>query len=146
MATTIDEVFARVRRDLEIAEVPFQFNDDHFAIRSGAIALLLMPSLLNEEEAMLRVVSPIRSDVKKKGNGEMFEHFSTINAEYVFGRIYWVPDEDGATTGTITLEHNLLLDGLSQAALVLTLRGLAITAERLDEEIGTSYGGTRFID
>lgn len=122
----------------------FEVASDRYLVRNGSTALQVHPVQWGEDSTILRVIAMVLRNVKRDGNEKMFEEFSTLNDHFLFGKLYWSPDKDGV--GTIYLEHNLLGDFLDLEELKHSLFGLAISADKLDDELKSRYGGERWSD
>ncbi|HQG28685.1 MAG TPA: hypothetical protein PLY73_09005, partial [Candidatus Ozemobacteraceae bacterium] len=85
-------------------------------------------------------------DVNKAGNEAMFEEFSSLNNEWVFGKIYWLEQEKTPGTGCIMVEHNLLAEFLDFEELAAAIGCLCYVADEIDDKLKAKYGGKRFID
>jgi hypothetical protein len=61
----------------------------------------------------------------------------------LFGRTYLNPNEDGKA-GWVYFQHNLLGDDLDEPELMDALDAVALTSNKLDNELKTKFGGELF--
>lgn len=102
------------------------------------------------ESALIYVFAPVVEGARL--TPELFEYVAT-DSSMVFGTLLVVrdtPDQpDGqsagaATTGTIYVRHTLLGDFLDSAELEYAVGGIASSADDLDDELATRFGGSVF--
>jgi hypothetical protein len=115
-------------------------KDGDFSLRHGSTRVFVRTR--SREEADFTWVSidvPLLLGVKE--TPEVFEHVALHSDDYLFGHLNAVRNDDGLG---IFLSHALLGDYLDEPELLRAVAGMLFTADELDDELKTQFGGTRF--
>ena len=145
LSEELQTLHSKVQRFLREMDLEYSANKDWYRVQHQSTAIILHPLQWHDQDTILKVVAIVLLGVKKAGNEAMFEEFSRIHEEYVFGKIFWKPDDDKAT-GNIYLEHNLLGETLDFDQFKSAIVSLALTADELDDALKAKFGGKRFAD
>ena len=94
-----------------------------------------------EDSVVVRISGLINRNCKFKK--DIYEWMAKKNLELLFGNITHFETTDGNMT---TIQCNLLGDDLDHSELTTALLIAGLTADRLDEEFQSRFGGQRFID
>jgi hypothetical protein len=132
---TVEKVHQQVVQVLTEAKVPFGEKAGRVYIRMGSAAVFIKVTSWFDEHTAVELVCPVLRDVKK--TPALFEKLDQINRGLFFGRVY--THDDGVWLG-----HNLLGDHLDADELTSAVGLLSRAADRIDDELKSEFGGTRF--
>lgn len=76
---------------------------------------------------------------------ELYRHVAIHADDWWFGHLFLVESADG-TTGTVVARHLMLGDYLDKAELTYAVIGVGSSADRVDDELRTQFGGKRYED
>jgi hypothetical protein len=117
-------------------------KDGDFSLRHGSARIFVRT--LTREEVDFTWVSldiPLLSGVKE--TPEVFEYIALHADDYMFGHLNAVRTDDGLR---IFVSHALLGDYLDEQELLRAVGAMLGTAEDLDDELKTQFGGQRFYE
>jgi len=115
-------------------------KDGDFSLRHGSARIFVRT--LTRDEVDFTWVSldiPLLSGVKE--TPEVFEYIALHADDYMFGHLNAVRTDDGLR---IFISHALLGDYLDEQELLRAVGAMLGTAEDLDDELKTKFGGQRF--
>jgi hypothetical protein len=115
-------------------------EDGDFSLRHGSARVFVRTR--TREGANFTWVSldvPVLLGVKE--TPQVFEHVALHADDYLFGHLNAVRTDDGLM---ICLSHALLGEYLDEEELSRAVGGMLGTAEELDDELQTQFGGKRF--
>jgi len=60
---------------------------------------------------------------------------------YIFGQVSHRPDPDEPEVARVSMNHRLLADGVSDEAIVVAVRAVAVSSRRVAREVKDRFGG-----
>ena len=141
----LGDLHAKVEGFLKELAYDYEVIGDVYKYFHGSTVVFLRPSLWLKQHTILQFTAVVLTDVPRQGNERMFEYFSEMNNELHFGRLSW-EEQETPGMGNIILTHSLLGDYMDLEELQTSLMVLAYTADDLDEELQTRFGGKRWLD
>jgi Putative bacterial sensory transduction regulator len=115
-------------------------KDGDFSLRHGSTRIFVRTRTREESEiTWISLDIPVLFEVKEMP--EVFEHVALHADDYVFGHLNAVRTDDGLM---IMLSHALLGDYLDEQELLRAVGAMLGTADALDDELQTQFGGKRF--
>lgn len=93
-------------------------------------------------DTLVRVTAPVLFECKP--SPELYEHIATHSDDYLFGHLSAQTQQDG--TVAVMFTHILLGDFLDPEELKRAVGGVVSTADQIDDELKTRFGGKRFHD
>jgi hypothetical protein len=115
-------------------------KDGDFSLRHGS-ARIFVRSRTRDEADFTWISLDIPLLIGVKETPEVFEHVALHSDDYMFGHLNAVRTDDGLM---IMLSHALLGDYLDEKELLTAVGGMLGTADDLDDELQTQFGGHRF--
>lgn len=115
-------------------------KDSDYSLRHGS-ARIFVRTRTNDNANFTWVSLDIPVLLGVKETPEVFEFVALHADEYVFGHLNAVRTDDGLM---ICLSHSLLGEYLDEEELVRAVGAMLGTAEQLDDELQTQFGGKRF--
>ena len=112
-------------------------RDGDFHVRSGSTMVFLRVVPFGETESVVNIFAPTNRGVPE--SAELYKYIAT--RRFYFGSLS-AAAKDGAVN--VSFQHNLLGEYLDPDELRTALKGVAISADALDDEIKSSFGGVRF--
>jgi hypothetical protein len=135
----IAEVKEKVQRYLlEVLNRVEVDRDGDFTFRQGSARMFISVASLGETSTAVRIVAPIINDAP--ASPELFRYIAT-DGSYRFGHLT-CEEKDGKLS--ILFVHSLLGDFLDPDELKLAVFLMARTADELDDQIKTKFGGRTF--
>jgi hypothetical protein len=115
-------------------------KDSDFSLRHGS-ARIFVRTHANEDAdfTWIKLDVPLLLEVKE--TPQVFEHVALHSDDYMFGHLNAVRGDNGLM---IFLSQSLLGDYLDEQELVRAVGAMLGTAESLDDELKTQFGGKRF--
>jgi hypothetical protein len=115
-------------------------RDGDFSLRHGSARVFVRTRTRDESDfTWVSLDIPLLLGVKE--TPEVFEHVALHSDDYLFGHLNAVRTDDGLM---IMLSHALLGDYLDEQELLKAIGGMLGTADSLDDELKTQFGGQRF--
>lgn len=115
-------------------------RDGDYSLRSGSARIFVSARTRDEVEwTWVNLWVPVLHEVKE--SPEVFEYVALHADDYLFGHIHATRLDDGLAIG---LRHVLLGDYLDEDELGYAVGGMLSSADELDDELKTRFGGTRF--
>jgi hypothetical protein len=110
--------------------------DGDIPIRSGSsVSYLRLAD--GPEGAMLRVFSPLLSDVQQ--TPELLARLNELNAESFFVRFFWTSDH-------VMCSVDLVAESLDVEEIKNALDAVTFYADKLDDDLKARFGGSRMIE
>ena len=123
---------------LEVLKTVTIDRDGDFTFREGSTRLFISVQPFGDSSASVRIVAPIINEAP--ASPELFKFIAT-DGSYKFGHLT-CQEKDGKVS--ILFNHTLLGDFLDPDELKLAVFLMARTADELDDEIVTKFGGRKF--
>jgi hypothetical protein len=115
-------------------------KDGDFSLRHGSARVFVRTRSRDDSDfTWVSLDVPLLLEVKE--TPEVFEHVALHSDDYLFGHLNAVRTDDGLM---IMLSHALLGDYLDEPELLRAVGGMLFTADQLDDELKTQFGGKRF--
>lgn len=116
--------------------------DEHsnFSLRHGSTRIFIR--VISREEADWTAVNleiPLLLHVKE--SPQLFEHIALHADDYMFGHLNVGRTDEGLI---VCFSHTLLGDYLDEEELCRSVAAMLTTADDLDDELATQFGGDRF--
>jgi len=125
----------------------YELFDSGYKIREGSTVVFIKPIEWTDSSTILRLIAVVLTNVTKTGNEAMFEELSQLNNKFLFGKIYWNPENaENPDKGSILLEHNFIGEHLNYEQFSSGVAALALSADDIDDKLQLKYGGDRWID
>jgi hypothetical protein len=137
MSSTVESLRETLEQFLTDANIPFRDRGERLSVRRGSTAVFIRPKRLADEHTVVELLCPVLSDVPV--SEALLLRLNEVNMSLYFGKAYW-------HERAIWLAHNLLGDRVDSGELLAALGLLATVADRLDDDLQESFGGTRWID
>ena len=125
---------------------PYEVLGDQYRIRMGSTMLQIQILSFSNVKPFVRLICPLLRGVNKAGNEAMFQDFSALNSDWIFGKIYWLEMNDTPGQGMIFIEHCLLGEFLDYEELLAGVQCLINLCDEQDDMLQAKYGGQRWID
>lgn len=140
MAADLAALRDKVQRILaeELGSVEID-KDGDWSVRNGSSRTYISVKEWGEDETAVSLWAFTNRDVPR--TPELYKFVAT--SSYVFGGLE-VWDRDDESTSIVVFRCTLLGDFLDPAELMNALGCIASTADKVDDEIKTRFGGTRF--
>lgn len=123
---------------LEVLSTVSIDRDGDFTFREGSARVFVSVDAVGDNSASVRIVAPIVNDAP--ASPELFKHIATGN-HYRYGHLT-CNEKDGKVS--IVFIHTLLGDFLDPDELKMAVFLLAKTADEIDDEIVSKFGGRKF--
>lgn len=134
------EVVNKVQRMLlAVADSVTLVKEGVFSVRHGSTRAFIEVRC-RESFSWVRISVPVLLKVQQ--SPELLKYIA-YNDDYIFGHLFLDDWDDGTT---VMFAHSLLADYLDEAELAHALLGMASSADNLDDELKTRFGGVRFHD
>ena len=151
----LDRVRYKVQRmlskkwDVKLGNRPETIGDYTLNFESTQLNIIIDEKTFGgDDSVVVRCHAPILYNVPL--SPELYEWVSTVGASYDFGTAVVVQLEDESqdqpTEGNLWLCHTLLGDYLDPQELHWAVGAVGFTADRLDDELQSKFGGRRFAD
>lgn len=115
-------------------------RDGDFSLRHGSARVFIRAATREDSDwTWVNVWVPVLLGIKE--TPALFEYVALHADDYIFGHLHAVRLDEGITIG---LRHALPGDYLDEDELVRVVAGLLSTADHLDDELKSQFGGTRF--
>ena len=115
-------------------------KDSDFSLRHGSARIFVRTHAHEDADfTWIKLDVPLLLEVKE--TPQVFEHIALHSDDYMFGHLNAVRGDDGLM---ILLSQSLLGDYLDEQELVRAVGAMLGTAESLDDELKTQFGGKRF--
>lgn len=115
-------------------------RDGNFSLRHGSVRIFVRVATRDEVDwTWVRLWILLLYRVKE--TPALFEHIALHKDEYLFGHLYAVRGEEGIIIG---LRHVLLGEHLDEEELCRAVGSMLVSADKLDDELKTQFGGSRF--
>lgn len=111
-----------------------------FRVGSTRVFVDVMP--WSEEKTVIRITASLLAEIPR--TPELIEWVALEGANYIFGSVRIGSDPDDADLMNAVFAHNLLGDYIDKEEFSDALRAVAITADGLDTELESKFGGTKF--
>lgn len=149
---TVEQTMMKVQRILTgPMDLTVQLEGNAMAVRfqdaSTQVRITVFDWGTNEEgepQTVIRVASPILWRVEP--SLELFEWVAREGADYLFGHVVVMDDEDEPGTLFLLMTHTLLGDYVDEGELSAALWGVLGTADELDDQLQDRFGGQRWDD
>jgi hypothetical protein len=115
-------------------------KDGDFSLPLGSTRVYVY-SRAHDDADFTWVKLEIRLLDEVKETPEVFEYIALHADDYMFGHLNAYRGKDGLS---IFLSHTLLGDYLDEQELFHAVGGMLVTADKLDDDLKTQFGGTRF--
>lgn len=117
-------------------------KDGDFSIRHDSARVFVRTRGWREESTLITVFAAVVSGVTPSPE---LDHYIAYNTDdFAFGHLSLTTFSDGTTS--IILSHRLLGDFLDEEELLRAVYGVAFTANDLDDELVSKFGGKVFHD
>jgi hypothetical protein len=93
-------------------------------------------------KSLVQVRAPVLHECP--ASPELYQHIATHADDFLFGHLSAQAEEGGNVTVWFT--HTLLGDYLDPEEITVAVGGVAATADKIDDELKTRFGGKRFHD
>ncbi len=137
MAQTVEELREKIESYLKEANVPYRDRGQRLSVRRGSSAVFIRPNTWAEQHTVVELLSPVLADIDDSPG--LLSRLNEINKGLYFGKAYW--HDRG-----VWIAHNLLGDHVDREELLAAVGILGTVADRLDDELKSEFGGTRWID
>jgi hypothetical protein len=115
-------------------------KDSNFSLRHGSARIFVRTQARDDADfTWIKLDIPLLLEVKE--TPQVFEHIALHSDDYMFGHLNAMRGDDGLM---IMLSHTLLGDYLDEQELLRAVGAMLGTAENLDDELKTQFGGKRF--
>lgn len=115
-------------------------KDGDFSLPHGSTRIFVRTQTADDAEfTWITLDVPMLRDVKE--TPQVFEYVALHADQYVFGHLNAARTDDGLM---IFLSHTLLGDYLDEQELLHAVGAMLGTADKLDDDLKTQFGGTRF--
>jgi hypothetical protein len=115
-------------------------KDGDFSLPYGSTRIFVRTNTRDKADfTWVNLDVPLLHEVKE--TPQVFEHIALHADDYMFGHLNAVRTDDGLR---IFLSHALLGDYLDEQELLRAVGGMLGTADDLDDELKTQFGGKRF--
>ena len=137
MSQSIQELRQTIEQYLNEGNVPFRDRGPRISVRRGSSAVFIRPNLWAEQHTVVELLSPVLADIDE--SPALLSRLNEINKGLYFGKAYW--HDRG-----VWIAHNLLGDHVDRDELLAAVGVLGTVADRLDDDLKSEFGGTRWID
>lgn len=137
----VDDVKARVQRILQSKDLLIELKGDDFWVPYGSTRCRIMVRPYGDGHAIVDVSALVVADVPV--TTRLKEYLADKSSDFMFGNLELY--KDGAK-GMIIFRHALLGDYLDEDELMFTVAAVAGTADDLDDEVRSTFGGKRAVD
>jgi hypothetical protein len=115
-------------------------EDGDFSLRNGSARIFVRIRTRDEVEfTWVSLDIPLLLGVKE--TPQVFEYVALHADDYMFGHLNAVRSDDGLV---IYISHALLGEYLDEQEIGFAVAGMLVTADNLDDELQTQFGGKRF--
>ena len=115
-------------------------KDGNFSLPYGSTRIFVRTHTADDADfTWVKLDVLLLHDVKE--TPQVFEYVALHADDYMFGHLNAVRDKDGLM---IFLSHLLLGDYLDEKELMHAVGAMMGTADKLDDDLKTQFGGTRF--
>ncbi|HUA87897.1 MAG TPA: YbjN domain-containing protein [Steroidobacteraceae bacterium] len=114
-------------------------RDGDFFVRNGSAQVFLRVMPFGEQNSLVRIWAPTNQDVPE--SPDLYRYIAT-NARFYFGALTAQPT--GKSTANVAFSYTLLGEFLDPDELRSALSAVAVSADAIDDEIKTQFGGRRF--
>lgn len=119
-------------------------SDGDFSVTSGSSrAYVSVKEHPNNDSTLVDIWAPFLHDVEM--TPALFEYIALYNGRLVFGHLEIHPRKD-TNTCLLVVRHRLLGDYLDQEELAYSVFGVVGSADELDDEMQSEFGGKRIAD
>lgn len=125
-----------------VGPVQIDSDGDYSVARGSTRAFVRVLEHPNGEATFINVFALVLRDVPL--TPALYEYVATKGGDYIFGHLELRKGDDGK--GYLVFSHTLLGDYLDQDELMYAVFGVSGTADDLDDELQTQFGGSRFAD
>ncbi|MDR2254314.1 MAG: YbjN domain-containing protein [Bifidobacteriaceae bacterium] len=118
-------------------------SDGDYSVRAGSARVFIRPEAAGsgpEAPTVLALWTILLRNVN--AGPELYEHIAFHADDYRFGHLSLHRASDGGVT--VLFSHQLLADYLDEPELGFATSALVRTADELDDELQSRFGGTRF--
>lgn len=116
-------------------------KDGDFVVKNESAFTFVSAIQWNDDQTIVQIRCPMLVDVPI--TAELTHWIAVEGQRFLFGRTYLNPNEDGKA-GWVYFQHNLLGDDLDEPELMEALDAVALTSNKLDNELKTKFGGELF--
>ena len=116
-------------------------KDGDFVVKNESAITFVSAIQWNDDQTIVQIKCPMLVDVPI--TAELTRWIAVEGQRFLFGRTYLNPNEDGKA-GWVYFQHNLLGDDLDEPELMDALDAVALTSNKLDNELKTKFGGELF--
>jgi len=139
MAADVRAVREKVQRYLTDFLGTIQIDrDGDFTFRHGSARVFVSVAEFGPDKTVVRITAPTNSEVTPTPD---FYHYVATENKYVFGSMVAVESQGKAG---VLFKHSLLGDTLDPDELLLAVGLVAGTADEIDNEIKSRFGGRVF--
>jgi len=139
MAADVRAVREKVQRYLTDFLGTIQIDrDDRITFRHGSARVFVSVAEFGPDKTVVRITAPTNSEVTPTPD---FYHYVATENKYVFGSMVAVESQGKAG---VLFKHSLLGDTLDPDELLLAVGLVAGTADEIDNEIKSRFGGRVF--
>jgi hypothetical protein len=115
-------------------------KDSNFSLRHGSTRIIVRTQARDDPDfTWVKLDVPVLLGVKE--TPQVFEHIALHADDYMFGHLNAMRGDDGLI---IVISHCLLGDYLDEQELARAVGAMLATADSLDDELKTQFGGKRF--
>lgn len=142
MAGDVARVRAKVQEHLTQSFSNITLGKDNvLSLRHGSARLFVDVRTREENDwTWVNLTVPVLVEVKP--SADLNEFIAYQGADFIFGNLSLSQWSEG--TVAVMLEHNLLGDYLDEAELGRAVAGMLGSADTLDDDLRTRFGGNRF--
>jgi hypothetical protein len=137
MPSTIEELRTTIEYFLREANIPYRDRGNRISVRRGSSAVFLKPVEWAGQHTVVELLSPVLTGIDE--SPALLARLNELNMSLYFGKAYW--HDRG-----VWIAHNLLGDHIDRDELIAAVGVLGTVADKLDDELKSEFGGTRWID
>ena len=137
MSEAVDELRETIEDYLDEANIPYTDRGPRLSVRHGSSAVFIKPGEWAGGHTIVEMLAPVLSHVDCTDG--LLRKLNELNTTLYFGKAYW---HDNA----VWIAHNLLGDHVDRDELVAAVGMIVSVADKLDDELKTQFGGTRWIE
>ncbi|GAB08588.1 hypothetical protein GOARA_013_00320 [Gordonia araii NBRC 100433] len=138
----VDAVKSKVQEFLVSNLNNVGLTKDGFTIRNGSAQIFVSVRQWGDKDTLVKFEVPVLFDVPR--SPELYEYIAFHASDWVFGTIGLNASDEDPGKVVITLEHSLQGDYLDEPELMEAVRLLAQIGDKIDDELKSQFGGTRF--
>ncbi len=137
MTTALPELRKTIESYLTEANIPFTDRGARVSVRHGSCAVFIKPTEWQGGHTIVELLAPVLSHVDCTEG--LLKELNDQNMRLYFGKAYWHDH-------TVWIAHNLLGDHVDRDELIAAVGMIVSVADRIDDELKSRFGGTRWIE